>query len=312
LLIRQTNVKAVQADMIFKRAQPFDQQANQSQDPLMWDIAIAIYNKALELEPSEDDYYLFLGRALLERSGLSENLGEKQALLAEAQERLLEARDLNPLNTDHSANLARLSTRWAATTEDPAAREERLVMAETYYQEALELSPHNSLIRNELARLEFDLRRNCDLAIAIFRQSLENDPFFSETYFTFSDVLVACAAAQDDVSVRNELYDSALQTIDGGLSLDPEQTRAWIQAGQINYQLSRYDEALAAFEQARTLNEANDLPTWNVDYLRARVFRDMGNVPAALALAQQALLSAPADVADDIQAFVDEIEQLQE
>ena len=312
LLIGQTNVKAVQADMIFKRAQPFDQQANQSQDPLMWDIAIAIYNKALELEPSEDYYYLFLGRALLERSGLSENLGEKQALLAEAQERLLEARDLNPLNTDHSANLARLSTRWAATTEDPAAREERLVMAETYYQEALQLSPHNSLIRNELARLEFDLRRNCDRAIAIFRQSLRNDPFFSETYFTFSDVLVACAAAQEDVSVRNELYDSALQTIDSGLSLDPEQTRAWIQAGQINYQLSRYDEALAAFEQARTLNEANDLPTWNVDYLRARVFRDMGNVPAALALAQQALLSAPADVADDIQAFVDEIEQLQE
>ncbi|MEJ2754183.1 MAG: hypothetical protein P8169_16140, partial [Chloroflexota bacterium] len=65
-------------------------------------------------------------------------------------------------------------------------------------------------------------------------------------------------------------------------------------------------------EQVRTLNEANDLPTWNVDYWQARVYRDMGNVPAALALAQQALLSAPADVADDIQAFVDEIEQLQE
>ena len=308
-LIGQTNARPVQADMIFKRGQPFDQQAAQSQDPLMWDVAIAIYNKALELEPSEDYYYLFLGRALLERSGLSENLGEKLALLGEAEERLLEARDLNPLNTDHSANLARLSTRWAATMEDPAAREGLLDSAESYYQEALELSPHNSVIRNELARIEFDLRRNCDLAIAIFRQSLENDPFFSETYFSFSDVLVACAAAQNDVNVRNELYESALETIDGGLTLDPKQARAWIQAGQINYQLSRYDEALAAFEQARKLNEANDLPTWNVDFLQAQVYRDMGNIPAAQALAQQALLSAPADIADDIQAFLDEMEQ---
>ncbi len=307
-LMWQSNVEPVQADMIFKRGQPFDQQATQSQDPLMWDIAIATYNQSLNLAPFEDYYYLFLGRALLERSALA-TPEEQQALLSEAQSRLLEARDLNPLNTDHSANLARLSTRWAVAAEDPTTREELLDLAESYYQEALELSPNNSLIRNELARLEFDLRRSCDLAIDMFRQSLAIDPFFSDTYFTFSDVLVACAAGQEEVTVRNELYDHALESINGGLSLDPEQTRAWIQAGQINYQLSRYDEALEAFEQARKLNVARGLPTWNVDFLEAQVYRDMGNPAAAQALAHQALQNVPADVVDDIQALIDELEQ---
>ena len=308
VIVLQTNVRPVQADMIFKRGRPFDEQATRVQEPLPWDVAIAIYEEALDLAPLEDFYFLFLGRAYLERSALAETKEEQLALLNKAERRLLDARELNPLNTDHSANLARLNTRWAVTSDDPEDRETRLRQAETYYLDALEFSPQNSLIRNEFARLAFDMRRDCDLAIDIFRQSQTIDPFFSDTYFGFADVLATCAEAQIDDSVEQELYLNAIESLNAGLSLEPQQARAWIQTGQINNRLSRYDEALAAFEQARKLNEISDLPTWNVDFLEADTHKAMGDIAKARALAEQALQSAPADIAAQIESFLDGLE----
>jgi hypothetical protein len=42
-------VRVVQADMVYKRGKPFDNQAMSQSDPLNWDIAIAIYEEALDL-----------------------------------------------------------------------------------------------------------------------------------------------------------------------------------------------------------------------------------------------------------------------
>lgn len=308
IIVMQTNVKPVQADMVFKRGRPFDEQAMQAQDPLLWDVAIAIYEEALDLAPLQDYYYLFLGRAYLERSMIASTRDEQLALLNEAERRLLEARDMNPLNTDHSANLARMNTRWAVTADAPGSREMLLDRAESYYLDALDISPQNSIIRNEYARLIFDLRRDCDHAIDIFRQSLAIDPFFADTYFHFADVLAACAEAQTENNAKQELYQYTIENLDAGLSLEPDRARAWIQAGQINHRLSRYDEALMAYEQARRLNETTRLPTWNIDFLEANTYKDMGDLSKARALAEQALHSAPADIADQIDSFVDDLE----
>ena len=65
----RSNVRGVQADMIYKRAKPFDDQATRASgaDPAarreVWDAAIAIYEQAIARTPEEDFYYLFLGRA---------------------------------------------------------------------------------------------------------------------------------------------------------------------------------------------------------------------------------------------------------
>jgi Flp pilus assembly protein TadD len=62
-------------------------------------------------------------------------------------------RTLNPLNTDHTANLARLNTRWSQLAADSAVQAERVNEAEFFYQKAISLSPQNSIIRNEYAGL---------------------------------------------------------------------------------------------------------------------------------------------------------------
>ncbi len=307
-LVSSTNMRAVQADMVFKRARPFDEQASQTGDPNAWDAAIAIYKEALEIAPLEDYYYLFLGRALLERAGLAETRDEQLALLKEAERRLVEARELNPLNTDHSANLARMNARWAVTSGDAGEQSERLALAEAYYQDALAISPQNSLIRNELARLTFDLKRSCDQAVAIYEQSLQVDPYFVDSYFGFADVLAACAEAQAGSAAADELYQTAAQILERGLSLDPERTRAWIQAGQINQRLARPDRALEAFEQARDLSDQTGIPTWNLDFLEADVYREIGELATARALAEQALQTAPPEIAAQIESFLATLE----
>jgi tetratricopeptide (TPR) repeat protein len=150
----RTNVRAVQADMIYKRAKPFDDQATRATgaDPAarreVWDAAIAIYEQAIDRVPEEDFYYLFLGRALLERAGLSEDANERTDLLTRAETLLLRAQDIAPLNTDHTANLARLNARWVAATDDLAEQSERLDLAGGYYVDALALSP-KPVVRNE-------------------------------------------------------------------------------------------------------------------------------------------------------------------
>lgn len=121
-------------------------------------------------------------------------------------------------------------------------------------------------------------------------------------------MLAACAEAQTENSVEQELYQYTIENLDAGLSLDPNRARAWIQAGQINHRLSRYDEALMAYEQARRVNETTGLPTWNIDFLEANTYKDMGDLSNARALAEQALQSAPADIAAQIDSFMGDLE----
>ena len=149
--------------MVYKRGKPFDTQAARLEDPaqqvVAWDNAIGIYEKAIDMAPSEDFYYLWLGRALLEKSS-AVSASARTALLNTAREELLNAQDANPLNTDHTANLARLNVRWASVTEGDE-RLARIDDAERYYRDALELSPQNSVIRNELATMYLGLVADC-------------------------------------------------------------------------------------------------------------------------------------------------------
>ncbi len=127
-IIFQTNVRPVQADMIYKWARPYDDQATRSTQVTpetrreLWDTAIAIYTTAIERIPTEDFYYLFLGRAYLERAAITDDQADQADLLAAAELLLLRAQEMNPLNTDHTANLARLNTRWYAAVESDAEK----------------------------------------------------------------------------------------------------------------------------------------------------------------------------------------------
>ncbi len=303
--INRSNMRIIQADVIYKRGKPFDDQATRTREIESWQVATAIYEKALSLAPKEDFYYLFLGRAYLEQSTITNDPIEQAALLDTAEKRLFLAQDINPLNTDHTANLARLNTRWWQLSGSDADKQARADAAAAYYEEALVLSPHNSVIRNEYARLAYDILGDCQKAIDLYEESVAIDPYYDITYFGRADVYVACAATTDETT-RQAYYSQALGSLEEGLALSENNVRAWLQAAQLYQQLGQYEEALAAYEEASGRNQG-EIAAWNLDFLVANLYRQMGDTATALAMAEQALAAAPAEVTDQIQQFIGEV-----
>ena len=312
-LINTTNLNIIRADMVYKRGKPWDQQAGQvSRDPenqqlgiQFWENAIAVYEHALALTPREDFYYLWLGRAYLEESALLEG-DERDAILATARDSLLRAQSINPLNTDHTANLARLHTRWAGL-ESGARQEELLSEADRYYEAASNLSPQNSVIRNEHARMIYSFTQDCQRTFDLYDQSVIFDPTFHVTRFELAEIAGICMinAPEDE---RESYYDLIFEALVTGVDLaglqDQSLAQRWLRAAQAYQQVGEYDYALRAYEEAQNYpNEQS--PLWQIQYFTATAYADSGDVAEARMLATESLTSAPPDVAPQIQQFID-------
>ncbi|MCA9943698.1 MAG: peptidylprolyl isomerase [Anaerolineales bacterium] len=303
-LILATNLRVIQADIVYKRGRFFDEEAAATGEIINWDSAIAIYQNAIDRAPKEDFYYLFLGRSYLERSNVTSDLAEQQQLLAEAEEQLFLAQALNPLNTDHTANLARLNTRWATVSPDEAERGQHLVKAEQYYQSALTLSPQNSIIRNEYARLVLLQGAGCTAGLDVFAESATIDPYFADTFFAWADSAAGCAAEAEG-SEAEALYAEAVAALRSGLELQPDNATAWVRAGQLYQRIERYEEAIEAYEQALLADpNQENIPAWNVKYLQAQSARDLGDLERAEALATEALQLGPAEYQAELELFI--------
>lgn len=313
-LLAQTNLRVIQADMIFKRGRPYDDQASSTSlsDPTtaaaQFDNAISVYNQAISRVPTEDFYYLFLGRSLLERSTLAKDATAKTEFLTEAETRLIEAQSINPLNTDHTANLARLNTRWYGATTDPAEQQKRLGLAEEYYQKALTLSPQNSIVRNEYGRLLLEVKNDCDGALKVYDDSVNIDPFYAQSFLARADAYVRCGSTLSEAD-RNEYYGIAAASVQKALDLAPDNIRGWAQLTELYRQMGENDLALQALEQARLHNQDGRFPEPQMDFLEAQIRAAMGETDAARALAEGALSSANEEFAAQIQAFLDGLGQ---
>jgi tetratricopeptide (TPR) repeat protein len=272
LVVLNINIRTVQADTYYKQGLAYEGAGT-------WESAITLYGEAARLEPTEDFYYLFLGRALLsyangvQASGkpiLPDNLdgantrellfwldqglrtGNREDLLRATYAALLAARRINPLNTDHSANLARLSRSWAFanalgpgdSTSDPALREvvasnpekvdlKKLDQALVYYNQATSLSPRNAQLWNELATVQY-IKGDTGAALKTLDHSLTLDPKFSQTFLLKGDVMSAVGDHQgaleayreasvlvpSDINVQNAVGILSAQTGDTQGALD--------------------------------------------------------------------------------------------
>jgi tetratricopeptide (TPR) repeat protein/O-antigen ligase len=181
------NVNLVKADMFYKQGLAYD-------NAQRWPNAIGPYEKAIQIAPNEDFYYLFLGRAYMEwskRTASFQGSPPAEELLARAQSALLTAEALNPLNTDHYANLGRLYIYWGDTlaqdskTADQAAQKYAQGIAE--YEKAHNLSPGNAEIWNELA-LAYAKGGRTDDALAAIRGSQQMDDRYDQTPFIAAEI----------------------------------------------------------------------------------------------------------------------------
>ena len=236
------NVATVQADTYYKQGQSRDNAARYLTDN--HDGSIDYYSRAIDLQPNQDYYYLFRGRAYLEFSKTIEQQvpqGTTQAkiddfrtqYLGYAQDSLLRARELNPLNTDHYANLGRLYLYWADPTG--GKKPELAPKAVSYMEQATDHSPGNAQLWDELA-VAYSRNNQFDKAIEALRHSQHDvDNTYARTPF-----------------IRGQLLQDRASAVKNALS-----TGGPLPTGGENDYTKLLIEASQAFSDSITLDPAN-------------------------------------------------------
>ena len=180
LIISTTNIAPVKADIYLKIGLAHERNYR-------WNEAIRLVTRAIEMEPDEETFYLNLGRILFGKANSSNDLNEKNAIFEKIRETMERAHSLNPMNTDHIANLGLLYLRWAEFDPTPESRRKKLSMSNSYFQKALEKSPRKTIIINNWARV-FAAEGNFNEAIKNLNHSLALDNTFAGTYIALGDI----------------------------------------------------------------------------------------------------------------------------
>ncbi len=285
-VITGVNLNLVRADIYFKLGQGSDAQQD-------WLSSLAFYERATDLAPNEDHYKLFQGRSLLEAARAAPDANQQQVLLDQAEQVLLAARALSPLNTDHSANLARYYGTRSGVLTDPAQQALALQSASESYEQAATLSPNAAHLQNEWASTLYRLGE-IDKARERIAYSLELDPGFYDTYIRL---------AQIEVQQQNWL--AALDAIERASELRPNDPTLHSQRGQILAELGRYEDAIEANLKVLTLipNEVTALQNL------AALHQQLGQYQTALDYARQARTLLPQAQQATLDAFIQQVQQ---
>jgi tetratricopeptide (TPR) repeat protein len=207
LFIWTVNAANVQADTLFKQAQAYDQATRffleRDTNGVEYPGSISYYDKALALQPNQDYYYLFEGRAYLEAAksvdqepynrrlagvpgsdprwsedpatAQQQKTEEKLFRLRKSEEILSRANQMSPYNTDHYANLGRLYLYWADSTG--AGDASKAPLAVQWMEQATQHTPGNAQLWFELA-VAYSRDNRFDDAIAATYHSEELDPTY--------------------------------------------------------------------------------------------------------------------------------------
>lgn len=307
MLVSSVNVSLVRADIIYKQGQQFDSQRN-------WVNSVELYRRALDARKTEDHYMLFLGRALLEQAKTVQNaegtagfpaeptlddvlalrpetisqMGRLELLRA-AEAVLKEAQRINPLNTDHTANLSRLYRTWAdLMTDNPEMRQQMLNQSIDEYAMAVTLSPNSAHLWNERGNAHLALGQR-DEAEAAYLKSLSLDQLFDQTYLLLADFY----EGNQEYDKAAELLRQGIDTLEarrgrgGALQLDNYLTVALARSGDIT-------GAITATQKIVEIQPTDQTAMRNL----ALLYRDQGNLAEAAKWIDQAIAALPQDSAE--------------
>ncbi len=284
--VNAINLNLARADMYFKLAMTTDSRNEYATSQLFYDEISAMV-------PNEDYYQLFRGRSLLEAARLASDATQQRSLLDRAEQVLLNARNLNPLNTDHSANLARYYGTIAGSMQDKTEREAALRKASDFYAQATMLSPNNAQLQNEWGTVYAQLGEN-DKALARFARSLEIDPVYADTYLR-----------RAQMALQGKDWQAAAADYDQAIKLNPKDVRALSGRAYVLAQMGRTDDAIAA-NLALLAVSPNDVSSLQN---LALLYQKKGLLQDALSYARRARDAAPAAQRATYDALVKQLEQ---
>jgi len=300
-----TNLRIVQADIVFKLAEPFSRSAQ-------WPVATMIYNRANQLAPNEDYYYLFLGRAYLENAKTLQDAAEREQLIRNAESDLRKAQAINPLNTDHSANLARLYSLWASFSEG-STRAEKAEISSDYFSKAVKLSPNNARLWDEWALLLLNILQRPEDAVELLNRSQEIDPEYHWTYGLLGDYYAQLSRKATDEPAKAHALQQAAENYSIAFDLptpgEPQAKFSYALAlGNTYAQLLDFPSAIDAYQRAIEVSPSG-AEIWRIEEVIANLFIELGDVPNALIHAQSALSHAPDDQKSQLEQLISQLQQ---
>jgi tetratricopeptide (TPR) repeat protein len=230
-LISAFNITPVMADIYLKLGMAQER-------GYRWNEAARFVNRAIELDPNEETFYLNSGRILFGKANSSNDLNEKNAIFEKIRETMERAHVLNPMNTDHIANLGLLYLRWAEFDSSPESRQKKLSTSNRYFQKALEKSPYKTIILNNWARV-FAAQGNFDESIKVLNRSLSLDSTFAGTYIALGDIYSMYGKPKE-----------ALQTYEKAISYEQSNADAMSMLGLMFFKEGRLNESLEITRKA--------------------------------------------------------------
>jgi tetratricopeptide (TPR) repeat protein len=269
------------------------------------DAAIALFNRAIQLAPLEDRYYMMLGNVYANKAFyldmknpsqfgdhtriddmLNADLQQIAALnrndaIYAAQTMYLHAYDLNPLFVDHSVNLARLFK-----PEPPVDTAGKIALAERstkYYARAVRLAPNDVQLWNEWADFELTYWENKESALSLLQEAARRAPMFAQTFVRMGDLYKSLA-----------LSDQAIAAYHRALAAQNPPAEAASKLAFIYYQQGNYVTAITNY--AKYIELSPDAPNlWEAHKNLALLYERSGNMTLAARAAQSALELAPSE-----------------
>jgi tetratricopeptide (TPR) repeat protein len=317
LLTNISNLKVIHADITFKMAEPFTKSSQ-------WQVATYLYKRALELAPKEDHYYLFLGRSYLEQAKITDTTTDQDNLILQAEKDLKVAQSINPLNTDHTANLARLYSWWAGKATTATTHNERAQKASDYYQTSVTLSPNNSTLWDEWAVLFLQVIGQSQEALIRLQHALELDARYSFTQGLLGDYYLRIANSTEDITSKQQ----ALQTATEYYLTAASVAKTSDQTSKASYlvALANVHIVMAGLEPQNIdraqLQQAIDVllesmdaginksDLWKVQEAVAKLYMQLGEKSLAQYYANKAFNGAPSSATDRIQDLITQTQTL--
>jgi len=278
VVVSASNVSIVQADILYK-------QGLSSERMGQWDAAIYFYEQATDRAPDQDFYFLFLGRALMEK-GRSSQGPERETWLAQSEEALQTARDIAPLNTDHSRNLSKLYLTWGNLSQGEQ-RSELFEKALAYSSDARILSPNTADVLNERAQVYLAMG-DIEKALETFEESLALDDEYVQTHMALGQLY----ASQKE-------WDKAIASYEKAAEIS-KSADIYSNLGYVYSQKGDLDGALSAYMRAVELRPRQYLDHQNL----AVLYNQMGQLDQAIREATTALELAPENQKPALESFL--------
>ncbi len=195
-----------------------------------YDKALEYFQKAIELNPKNDDAYSGMGVSYYQQ--------KEYDIAIESYQKAIE---LNPKNDNGYLIIG-----------GSYYNKEEYDRALEYFQKAIELSPKNDNAYGAMG-VYYNNKGEYDKAIEYFQKAIELNP---KSYSTYYNIGFAYN--------NKEEYDSALEYFQKTIELNPKNDSAYIGMGASYHDKGEYDKALESYQKAIKLNPKNDNAYYNM------------------------------------------------